>query len=293
MNISIGAISCSAPELRLPDSPSAPRRCQSVAEEYEVFESLGHGTTGAVYRGSSRSSHETVALKIMRMDDEELLQTARKEFELLRRFEHPKIIRALDFFLYPMGAVLVLEFFEGRTLADAVRYSPQKSLPEKVARLLFSALVSALSHLHDNGIVHRDVKGANVLVSTALDDLRLLDFNTATASSEALSMTGTIDYLPPEVLCGESPSQTSDVWSAGLCLHLMLTGALPLERKLFPSSESYGKAFSSSQFTGERWSHVSQPCLTVLKGCLQVSPDRRSRATEVLQSEWLAGVLPS
>lgn len=291
--MSIPTISCNVPEPRLPDTPSAPRRCQSVAEDYEIFEALGHGTTGAVYRGSSRSSHDTVALKVMRTDDEELLQTARKEFELLRRFQHPNIIRALDFFLYPMGAVLVLEFFEGRTLVGAVRDSLQKSLPESVARLLFSALVGAINHLHSHGVVHRDIKGANVLVSTALDDLRLLDFNTATASSEALSMTGTIDYLPPEVLLGESPSQTSDIWSAGLCLHLMLIGALPLERKLFPSNESYGKAFSSSQFTGARWSHVSQPCLTVLEGCLQVNPDSRSQAAEVLQSEWLAGELSS
>merc|ERR1712176_1195419 len=119
--------------------------------------------------------------------------------------------------------------FEGRSLEDTVRKSPKKHLTESQARLLFLKLMNAIAHLHTHNIIHRDVKAENILVSLALDSIRLLDFNTATASAGALTMTGTIDYLPPEVLLGESPSQTSDIWSAGLCLHLMLIGALPLE----------------------------------------------------------------
>merc|ERR1711920_616925 len=161
------------------------------------------------------------------MDDEEFFLTARKEYDLLRTIQHSNIIRALDFFVYPMGAVLVLEFFEGRSLEDTVRKSPKKHLTENQARPLFLKLMSAVAHLHAHNIIHRDVKAENILVSPALDSIRLLDFNTATATAAgALTMTGTIDYLPPEVLLGDSPSQTSDIWSAGLCLHLMLIGTL-------------------------------------------------------------------
>jgi len=265
---------------------------QAVATQFEVHEALGQGTTGVVFRAHRRSDRQEVALKIMRMYDEELLSIARQEYELLRSINHPHIIQALDFFTYSMGAVLVLEHFDGCTLEAAVASAPGNRLTEATARVLFGALASAVAHLHDCGIVHRDVKAPNILVSRDLLDLKLVDFNTAQRVLEggALTMTGTVDYLPPEVLLGESLSQSSDMWAVGVCLHFMLSGIMPVERRLFPSRREFARALTSrsdSLLTGVQWRCVSEQCKALTRQCLEVDPQDRATAAQVLTSGWL------
>merc|ERR1719272_2002793 len=85
---------------------------------YDALEVVGSGSTGTVYRACRRLDGEEVALKVMRMSGEELLATAEKEFRLLQSINHPRIIQAHDFFTYPHGAVLVLDYFHGQRLED-------------------------------------------------------------------------------------------------------------------------------------------------------------------------------
>jgi serine/threonine protein kinase len=201
--------------------------------------------------------------------------------------------------------VLVLELFEGTSLDTAVAACSARYFEEHKAQALFKQLIEAVSHLHNHGIIHRDVKAPNILVSSDLTKLKLVDFNTAKRVGEgALTMTGTADYMPPEVLLGESLSEASDVWASGLCLHLMLSGSLPLERRLFGSHADFGRAVLS-EATEEgsaspvkmgrkgaiesRWSgeNLSDACKTVLFQCLLVDPKLRPSAQGILTSEWL------
>lgn len=264
---------------------------QGISKRFEVHEALGEGTTGVVRRAIRRHDGQQVALKMMRMDDEELLTTAKQEFELLRSIDHPHIIEAYDFFTYRMGAVMVLEYFAGKTLDDAVNGAPGGRLSENVAQGLFNPLALAVDHLHQQGIIHRDVKASNILVSDDLLDLKLVDFNTAQRVLEggALTMTGTVDYLPPEVLLGESLSKKSDVWALGLCLHLMIAGKLPVERLLFSSRVEFAEALASQEarLSGQEWQHISKPCRSLLRRCLATNPDVRIAATDILSSDWL------
>jgi len=293
--VQLPAIDCGlAAEQDAACDPFRSAGCQSIAERFEVFEALGQGSTGVVYRARPRSGDGQVALKVLRMDDEEMLRIAQGEYELLRGLEHPHIVRALDFFTYPRGAVLVLDFFQGQSLEATIRAMPAGRLLEATARDLFAALMSALEHLHRHNILHRDVKAANVLVSDDMRDLRLIDFNTARQVLEggALTMTGTADYLPPEVLLGEPHSEGSDVWAAGLCLRLMLSGSLPLERRLFASHGDFGRAVTSqaARLGGPQWEHASPECKEVLQRCLTVDPAERPGASQVLACTWLRDV---
>lgn len=264
---------------------------QGINKLFEVHEALGQGTTGVVCRATRRSDQQVVALKMMRMDDEELLKIARQEFELLRSIKHPHIIEALDFFVYPMGAVMVLSYFAGKTLDDAVGILSERRMSEKVARRLFRALILAVDHLHQQGIIHRDVKASNILISDDQLELKLVDFNTAQRVLEggALTMTGTVDYLPPEVLLGDSLSEKCDVWAAGLCLHLMLSGRLPVERRLFSSRREFADALCSQevQLSGQNLQNVSPACRAVLRSCLHQCPQKRAAAADILASDWL------
>jgi len=271
---------------------------RNVEDNFELLEALGQGTTGCVYRARRRADDERVALKVMRMEDEELLAIARNEYEILRTIEHPNVVQALDFFTYRMGAVLVLEFFEGQTLESAVREAPRQRLRERPeAVCLFAGLAQAIAHLHAMRIIHRDVKAANMLVSNDLRSLKLIDFNTARCVLEgALTMTGTADYLPPEVLLGESLSEAGDVWAAGLCLHLMLSGNLPYQRLSFATNRDFGLAVRSRAGAplsgdGAPCPDLSEACGAVLRGCLEIDPQLRLSAAELLETAWVAGWL--
>lgn len=269
--------------------------CQRLSDEYEGFEKLGEGSSAVVYKTRSRkNSKEEVAIKVMRVDDEEKLFNAQKEYELLKNVSHPHIIRALDFFTFSMGAVLVLDYFEGAKLARAVRDTPLRHFEEATACRLGGQLLEAVAYLHSCGVIHRDVKADNVLVSHDLKNLCLVDFNAAKqlSESQALTMTGTVDYMPPEVLQGQSPCAAGDVWATGLCLYLMLYGQLPSERRALRISfdsmdEAVHRQGSLVRLDGERWQAISEPCKEVVQECLEVCCELRPTASDILAKPWL------
>jgi len=102
-------------------------------------------------------------------------------------------------------------------------------------------------------------------------------------------MTGTQEYAAPEVLGGESPSETSDIWSAGLCLHLMLSGQLPRRREQYSSIADFLAAIVERPpvLQGGPWQAVSEPCKDTLRHCLEVSKLQRPAAMTILEEEWL------
>jgi serine/threonine protein kinase len=268
--------------------PFATSDCNHLSKLYDGFEKLGEGSCGVVYRARSIASKQEVALKVMRMHDEERLLCAKKEYELLVHIRHPNIIKALDFFSYSMGAVLVLELFNGENLEQVVQGTRKRSLTETVARQLFIQLLQAVAHLHAHGFIHRDIKPENVLVSQDLTALRLVDFNAAKNLHEggALTMTGTVDYMPPEVMQGNSPSAASDIWASGLCLHMMLLGRLPSRRR---SLQIYMDSQSRTpvKLEGSKWEAISQGCKEVVLMCLEIHQELRPQACKILTSPWL------
>jgi len=137
--------------------------------------------------------------------------------------------------------------------------------------------------------IHRDVKAANVLVSEQCK-LKLIDFNTACrlADGGALTMTGTYEYAAPEVLRGESPSASNDVWGAGLCSYLMLAGRLPRRADQYVSLKDFaGAAGKPVELTGTHWGDLSQDCRDAVASALAVEEFTRVTAASFLQGPWI------
>lgn len=271
-----------------------PRACSqstilgAFLNKYDLLEVIGSGSTSCVQHAVRRSDGQHLALKKMRSRDPEMISIARGEFELLKKIPpHPHIIQAIDFCGSSQEAVIVMEFFHGRTLYKTVHDAPPKCLPERVACGLSNALFRAVSHLHTHGIVHRDIKPENIIVSSDLTDLRVIDFNVAHSLDDgpSLTPTGTDLYKAPETRNGEALSKPHDVWTAGLCLFFMLSGSLP---KL--QTDGYGEQMTGTQtvvFEGPRWHHVSEGCKAFLSNCLVVDMDKRPTTSELLEHQWL------
>lgn len=228
-----------------------------------------------------------VALKVVHTVDDQMKDITRQEYEILRSIEHKHIIHALDFFVTVDRAVVVMELFEGASLDAAVRLCPSRCFSESGARALFVQLAQAIEYLHRRGILHRDIKGENVLVAGgARPDLRLVDFNVACRLADgSLTPTGTATYLAPEILAGQSSSPASDIWAAGLCLQLMLAGRLPRRFDTFASEEAFAASVGRRPKSEDC---LSEPCEVTLRSCLNADPEARPTAEQLLSQEWLS-----
>ncbi|WP_148615465.1 Stk1 family PASTA domain-containing Ser/Thr kinase [Nocardioides rubriscoriae] len=212
-----------------------------VGGRYELGELLGRGGMAEVRKGTDSRLGRIVAVKRLRTDlasDATFQARFRREAQSSASLNHPSIVAVYDTGEEPAGdgsgiaqPYIVMEFVAGRTLRDILREG-RKILPERALEIT-SGVLSALDYSHRAGIIHRDIKPGNVML-TPSGDVKVMDFGIARAMSDAAnSMTqtaavvGTAQYLSPEQARGEQVDSRSDVYSAGCLLYELLTGRPP------------------------------------------------------------------
>jgi serine/threonine protein kinase len=190
---------------------------------------------GAVYRAVDTKTERIVAVKLLLEADDKALARFRREARAAASLRHPNIVGVLDFDIDdPNGAYIVMELVDGVSLHGLLARQGRLAPPRAVT--IAMQLLSALAHAHAAGILHRDVKPGNVLVTSthaAPDFVRLVDFGLAKHTDAArggpaittmASMLGTPAYMPPEQMMGETLDARADIYSAGLVLYRMITG---------------------------------------------------------------------
>ena len=209
-------------------------RTGSTIAHYEIGELLGQGGMGEVYRARDSRLDRPVALKFLArrfVADADAKARFIREAKAASALDHPNICTIHDIGETDDGELyLVMAFYEGRTLEARLRDEPFPV--DRTARIV-RQVARALKRAHEGGIVHRDVKPANIMVGKE-DAVRLLDFGVAKLQS-ANSMTrtgttlGTAGYMSPEQGTGEAVTPASDVWSLGVMAYQMLAGRRPFE----------------------------------------------------------------
>ena len=211
---------------------------QVLGERYEIGGVLGRGGMAEVHHGRDLRLGREVAVKVLRSDlarDPSFQVRFRREAQAAASLNHPAIVAVYDTGedRGPTGATpyIVMEFVEGETLRDVLRR--EGPLPIRRAMSLAADICGALDFSHRNGIVHRDVKPGNVMI-TPQGTVKVMDFGIARAVSDsAATMTstaaviGTAQYLSPEQARGEGVDARSDVYSAGCLLYELVTGTPP------------------------------------------------------------------
>ena len=222
-----------------PVQPPQAKSGESMIGPYRLVRELGRGGMGVVYLGVREDDAFTkkVALKLLRGDQvtQEFLLRFRNERQVLANLDHPNIARILDGGTTPEGMpYYVMEFCEGQTIDQ---YCGQFRLGVADRVKLFQQVCAAVHYLHENGVVHRDLKPGNILVSKE-GIVKLLDFGIAklelgTASGNDLTGSFgrlmTPGYASPEQMSGAPITRSTDVYSLGVILYFLMTGELPYE----------------------------------------------------------------
>ncbi|MGW2650732.1 protein kinase domain-containing protein [Streptomyces sp. NPDC001393] len=204
---------------------------------YELVEKLGQGGMGTVHRGVDRQLRRTVAVKLLSSElahDPQSRARFRREAHAVAALNHPAVATIHDVGEepHPDGPrpYLVMEYVQGATLAEALRDGP---LPVAEAIKVACAVLDALRHSHERGIVHRDIKPSNIML-IGPDTVKVLDFGIAKAFSEAATRItgsgatiGTPAYLSPEQISGAEIDHRADLYAMGCLLHELLTGQTP------------------------------------------------------------------
>jgi eukaryotic-like serine/threonine-protein kinase len=213
----------------MPRAPDLAGR--ALDERYELHVLLGEGAFGRVYRGLDRRLGRVVAVKVIKpwwAEDSAWVERFQREAQLLARVNDPGVVQIFDIGHAAEGPYYVAELVEGESLAERLLRGP---LPVADARAIATQLCSALASAHAQGIVHCDVKPANVLL-TAGGKVKVGDFGVArlaegTSQAPSATVAGTPRYMSPEQARGRPTTPATDVYSAGVVLYEMLAGEPP------------------------------------------------------------------
>src|SRR5262245_11580540 len=272
--------------------------------EYEIVSALGEGGMGAVYLARDQRLKRDVAIKFVTgLALEQATEQARvlQEARSAARLNHPNICTVHEVVTSEAGSFIVMERVEGRPLSAMI---PSGGMPADVVARYGAQIAEALAHAHERGIIHRDLKSANVMV-TPDGRVKVLDFglaaslhelgddDTTLAPSSGDGTPGTLAYMAPEVLNGERATTISDIWSLGIVLYEMTAGRRPFAGKtpaataaailhapLPPLSDDVPAAIRSvvhrclGRVPGERYQHASE-----VRAALDVARDASSQST--------------
>jgi eukaryotic-like serine/threonine-protein kinase len=199
---------------------------------YKISEEIGRGSMGVVYRAIDPAIGRTVAIKVINesyldsvgVEPSEYFERFKREAEVAGRLNHPAIAKIFD--LGPN--FIVMEYIDGRDLAALLQAPTPQHLSEALD--IVTQIAGALDHAHANGVIHRDVKPANVLVQ-ANRAVKVMDFGLARLDSSTLTAAGEIlgsaSYMAPEIVKGRPATRQSDIFSLGVVAYELMTGDRP------------------------------------------------------------------
>lgn len=241
--------------------------------KYSVGEQIGKGATCTVYEGRNRKTGERVAIKAIDSRVKRHLHLAINEIRVLRRLGHPNVVRLVETIETDTQTLLVLEKCKF-SLSSVVK---QGALSHKVVVRLFRDLLVGLRYLHSHGIIHRDIKLGNVMISEA-NELKIIDFGLSkdTVFSAPKTFCGTPDFISPEILDRKPYTKKTDMYSAGMLVYFLV----------FRCDYSPTKLLNAKQSAQYR----DLACL--LEKLLEANPDRRISAEEALVDKLFHSFLP-
>ncbi|XP_038125898.1 STE20-like kinase b [Cyprinodon tularosa] len=274
------------------------RRDENPEEIWEIVGELGDGAFGKVFKAQNKQTGVLAAAKVIDTKTEEELEDYMVEIDILASCDHQNIVKLLDAFYYESKLWILIEFCAGGAV-DAVMLELERPLTEPQIRVVCKQTLQALVYLHENKIIHRDLKAGNILL-TLDGDVKLADFGVSAKNTKTLqrrdSFIGTPYWMAPEVVMCETSKDRpydykADIWSLGVTL-IELAQIEPPNHEMNPMRVllKIAKSDPPTLMQPSRWSPEFSD---FLKRCLDKNLDSRWSAPQLLQHSFISTVTDS
>ena len=262
-------------------------------DHYEVLSLLGKGGYGKVYQVRNKKTNEIHACKhLSKLSIKDLIKFER-EIDILKKADHPNIIKLYEIFESKHSYYLIMEECKGGEVFDRIinHLQNKEMYSEKDAANILRQMMSAIEYCHNNGIAHRDLKPENLLYlnegSEENNPIKVIDFGLSQVISpdkKLKTKVGTAYYVSPEILKGEY-SEKCDIWSAGVILYILLSGDPPFNG---PNDVSIYQKISEMKlyFPDNKWANISEDAKDLIKNMIAPENDRYN-AKQVMEHPWM------
>ena len=253
---------------------------------YKYGRIIGRGAFGKVNIGLNVLTGRIVAIKSFNKNNI-LSENAKKkilyETNLMRSLFHPSVTKILETFESEKYMLIIMEYISGGNLQNFVK--KRRKLCEKTSKILFRQIIQGIKYIHSKGIVHRDIKLENILLDLN-NIIKICDFGVGKLikpNTILKDQCGTPVYMAPEILKGEGyHGFPVDIWSAGVALYIMLSGALP-----FNKSKDHDLEYAILNTNPKEIPDISQEAKNLLKNILEKDPKKRYTEDQILEHPWL------
>lgn len=268
---------------------------RNINDFYELnLGNLGRGSYGSVVKAVDKQSGAQRAVKIILKPKLENINRLKREILIMKRLDHPNIIKLFEVFEDTNYLYFVMEICTGGELFD--RIIKRGHFSERYAAVIMKQVFSAIAYCHSNEFMHRDLKPENLLFSDSSPNslLKVIDWGFAAKCPKThkfTSVVGTPYYVAPEVLYG-SYSKLCDLWSAGVILYILLCGYPPFHGK---DNVEILRKVKVGQYSLEHnsWKYVSDSAKDLIKRLLMTDPNKRISAQDALNHPWIKSLISS
>lgn len=256
-----------------------------LGNRYEIIRKIGDGGMAFVYEAKDRLLNRVVAVKVLRpefVDDEEFLAKFKREAEAVANISHPNIVNVYDVGCDGKVNYIVMEYVDGQNLKEIIK--TEGTLDEYTALDITKQIAKALGAAHKKGVIHRDIKPHNILISSEGRNVKVADFGIAKAATNSTmtnigSIIGSVHYFSPEQAKGKSVKNNADLYSLGIVLYEMLLGKVPFKGDS-PISIALQHINEDIEFSLEEKTKIPQSIRTLIKKLTEKDPDDRYQSSE-------------
>ncbi|CAD8092969.1 unnamed protein product [Paramecium sonneborni] len=259
---------------------------RKFSDYFQYISTIGQGAFGVVVRAINLTTHQEVAIKIIKKKLVNRYDQLKQESTILASLRHENIVKFIDVKETDTRILIVMELIQGGSLEDLMHklHKNNSWFTEEQCKTIIRNILTALAYMHKNNVVHRDLKPENILVNEDLSCVKLSDFGLSSVQNQLMTkQCGTLIYMAPELLMNKIYSKNVDIWGVGVIMYMLLNNG---QHPYYKSGDSLDQILQMTKLMHDQ-STLTQLQYSLFKKLTELDQTKRYRADQGLLHPWL------